>query len=489
MQDVKPKRTGALSLEGECIDLPARGLREDTCRFWSYRFGDVGGKSAHIAYYLDDHRKPVAAKVRYADKSFTWLGDASQAGLYGRWLWPTGGKQVVVVEGELDALAYSQLQQNKWPVVSIQNGAQGAVKSCKKDFEWLDSFESIIFMMDMDEPGQKAAKECAELFEPGKAKIAHLPLKDVNECLIKGRGEAVIKAMWDARIFRPDGILCGEDLWDKISDDTVAASIPYPWEGLNEKTHGIRMSELVTLTAGSGTGKSAVVKELAFSLIQRGATVGMIMLEESVKSTAYGLMSLHLNKRLHISQEGVPKSDLKEAFDVTLGTGRVYLYDHFGSTKVDHLLSRIRTLAKSYDCKYIFLDHLSILVSSMEETGGSGGLDERRLLDRTMTLLRTLVQETGIALFVVSHLKRPEGKGHENGAQTSLSQLRGSHSIAQLSDMVIGLERNQQGDNPNETVLRVLKNRFSGETGEAGSLFYDKDTGRLTDVPSIDSEF
>jgi twinkle protein len=106
-----------------------------------------------------------------------------------------------------------------------------------------------------------------------------------------------------------------------------------------------------------------------------------------------------------------------------------------------------------------------------------------------MTLLRTLVQETGISLFVVSHLRRPEGKGFENGQQVSLSALRGSHAIAQLSDMVIALERDQQGDNPNETTIRVLKNRFSGEVGEAGSLHYNKDTGRLTEVPQTYGAF
>jgi twinkle protein len=479
-----PKQEGVLSFQGEITDLPARSIREETCRVWSYRYGDVNGKPAQIAYYLNDERKPVAAKVRFPDKSFTWIGDPSKATLYGQWLWPTGGKMVVCVEGEIDAMSLSQLQQNKWPVVSVPNGAQGAVKSIKKNLEWLNSFENVIFMFDMDEPGQKAAKECAELFEPGKAKIAYLPMKDANECLTNGKGDEVIRAMWNASVYRPDGILNGQDLWDTIISTDNTKSIPYPWTFLNEKTHGIRTSELVTLTAGSGIGKSAVVREIAFSLLQQGETVGMIMLEESVKTTSLGLMGLYLNKRLHISQEGVTQDELKLAFDNTLGTGRVYLYDHFGSTQVDHLLSRVRTLAKSFDCKYIFLDHLSIVVSAMDEGG-----DERKLIDRTMTLLRTLVQETGIGLIVVSHLKRPEGKGHEEGGSTSLSQLRGSHSIAQLSDMVIGLERNQQGENPNETVFRVLKNRFSGETGQAGSLFYDKETGRLTEHPAYEGTF
>jgi twinkle protein len=108
--------------------------------------------------------------------------------------------------------------------------------------------------------------------------------------------------------------------------------------------------------------------------------------------------------------------------------------------------------------------------------------DERKALDEIMTRLRMLVQETGIALFVVSHLKRPDGKGHEEGAVSSLSQLRGSASIAQLSDMVLGLERNGQAEDEetrNTTHVRVLKNRFCGITGKANELLYSHNTGRM----------
>jgi twinkle protein len=133
----------------------------------------------------------------------------------------------------------------------------------------------------------------------------------------------------------------------------------------------------------------------------------------------------------------------------------------------------------SLGCKRIFLDHISIVVSGMdsEEDGG-----ERKAIDKLMTNLRSLVEETQCTMFVVSHLKRPEKKGHEEGGQVSLSQLRGSGAIAQLADMVIGLERNQQGENPNVLTIRVLKNRFSGDTGVSGYLCYNPDTGRLVDM-------
>ena len=69
----------------------------------------------------------------------------------------------------------------------------------------------------------------------------------------------------------------------------------------------------------------------------------------------------------------------------------------------------------------------------------------------------------------------------------SLNHLRGSHSIGQLSDIVLGLERNGQADCPverNTTKVRVIKNRFSGITGLCSTLFYDTNTGRLNEVSS-----
>jgi twinkle protein len=138
-------------------------------------------------------------------------------------------------------------------------------------------------------------------------------------------------------------------------------------------------------------------------------------------------------------------------------------------------------MAKALDCKWIFLDHLSILVSGNEEFG-----DERKSIDVLMTKLRSLVEETGIALLLVSHLRRPAGdRGHEDGREVSLSHLRGSASIAHLSDSVIAMERNQQADDEHEantTTIRILKNRYTGDTGIACYLFYDKETGRMSQV-------
>lgn len=123
--------------------------------------------------------------------------------------------------------------------------------------------------------------------------------------------------MWQAKVHRPDGILAGTDLWDDVSIDADTPSIPYPFQSLNIKTHGIRRGELVTICAGSGVGKSQVCKEIAYHLINQGQSIGYIALEENVKRTALGLMGLALDKPLHLSKEGVSDDDLRSIGGMT----------------------------------------------------------------------------------------------------------------------------------------------------------------------------
>ena len=462
---------------GEPRALPKRKLSLDTTKMWGYHVGEFNGQPVQIANYKDIKGTTIAQKIRFPNKEFIFKGTLKSAGMYGQHLWRDGGKKVVITEGELDALSVSQALQNKWPVVSVVNGAAGAKKNISNNIEWLEKFDSIVIMFDQDEPGQAAAEECALLFTPGKAKIAKLPMKDASDMLQAGRVKDLVDCMWEAKVHRPDGILAGDELWDIISTEETVESASYPYNGMNEKTLGLRKGEIVTVTAGSGIGKSQLTREFAYSLIKQGETVGYIALEESVKRTAQGLIALDLNSPIHLDSTGVTKEELHAAYINTVGSGRVFLYDHWGSTDSENLLAKIRYLVRACGCSFIILDHLSIVVSGM----GDG--DERRLIDNTMTKLRTLTEELQCGMVLVSHLKRPEGKGHEEGAATSLAQLRGSAAIAQLSDMVIGLERNQQDkSNPNLTTVRILKNRWTGDTGIACHLEYSKTTGRMVET-------
>ena len=471
-------------VEGEATNLKSRGISLDTCRKWDYCIGEVAGQPVQIANYKDASGQRVAQKIRFRNKDFHTRGDIKEAGLYGQHLWSGKGKKAIVCEGEIDALSVSQSQGNKWPVYSIPNGSAGASKAIRKSIELLNGYEEVIFCFDSDDAGIKASRECAQVLPPGKAKIAKLPLKDANEMLVKGRVRELVDCIWQAKVYRPDGIVNGKDLWDIVNAEDSMASCEYPYEGINKKTLGMRRGEIVTITAGAGIGKSQVCREMANHMLNQEETIGYIALEESNKRTGLGFMGLYLNRPLHLGNVEVEEKDFKEAFDNTLNTGRIYMYDHWGSLEGDNLLNKIRYMVTACGCSFIILDHISIVVSGIEEG------DERRTIDNLMTKLRGLVEEVNCGLILVSHLKRPQGnKGHEDGAQTSMAQLRGSASIGQLSDIVIGCERDQQGDDPDRTTVRVLKNRWTGETGVACELDYDHKTGRLTEVPKDEMPF
>ena len=462
--------------------LPKRCISEKTCKFFEYQIGTFNNKPVQIANYLKDDGSRIS-KIRFADKDFRILGEGKLP-LFGQWLYNRSSpKQLVVTEGELDAMSVAELDECKWPVVSIPNGATSAKSAFKDNLEWLERFERVIIMFDQDDVGIKAANECSQILSVGKARVAHLPLKDANEMLVANRRQELKDAIWNAKEWRPDGIVNGTDLWDTVTKVEDCESHLYPWAGLNELTRGLRLGEITTLCAGSGIGKSAICKEVAYHLLSCQQTVGYVALEESTKRTALGLMGLHLNKPIYLNPEETPEEELKEAFDATVGSGRYFTYDHWGSVSEDNLLSKIRYLVTSVNCKIIFLDHISIVVSGME------GGDERRMIDNTMTKLRSLVEELGFSLIIVSHLKRPDGKGHEEGARTTLAQLRGSAAIAQLSDMVIGLERDQQDvERGKITTVRVLKNRWSGQTGVGCFLEFNEDTGRLTETTEPETD-
>lgn len=469
--------------------IPERGLTVETCEKYGYFVRHKETPKGlpikeHIAPYRDQSGRVVAQKVRnVAHKTFSTLGDFSEVQLFGQHLCRNNGKRLLIVEGEIDALSASQML-GSWPVVSVPNGAQGAVKAIKRNIEFVESYETVVIGFDMDDPGQEAAKDVAELLTPGKACIMSIPEKDANAMLVAKKTREFGRAFWDAAIHMPGGIINGSQLWDAFNKP-VTMGIPYPWPKLTKMTYGQRKGELVTWTSGSGMGKSAFVAEIAYDLLSRGYCVGYVALEENVGRTAQRMVGIHLSSPIHLPESATTDEAKRAAFSETLGTGRFWTFDHFGSIDDSNIVQKLRHLAKGCQCDFIFLDHISIVVSGMDESN-----DERRTIDRLMTTLRSMVEETGVGMHLVSHLRRPNqsNKGHEQGAKVSLAQLRGSHSIAQLSDIVIGLERDQQSADlsvRNTTRIRVLKNRYSGETGWAGNVIYNGDTGRLVSADAL----
>jgi len=461
---------------GTFASIGDRKINIDTCRKYGVKvvFGTDGAIAEHQYPWFDKEKNLVGYKVRKCATKDFFTPQGTQGipmGLFGQQTCSGRGKYITITEGEVDCLTVSQAFGNKYDVVSVRNGASGAVRELKDNLMFLEGYDHIVLCFDQDEAGRAATKLAQELFSPNKCKVVSLPLKDANEMVKEGRGQELLTCWWDAKTFSPEGILHISETWDRLLEYRDTPNIPYPWNGLNELLLGQRTREIVIWAAETGVGKSQVLRELAYNIIHTtNETVGMLMLEESIAKTTLGFMSFEAGRPLHKSLHETPQAELRGYWEQATRGDRFVLLDSRGwGNDIDTLKARIRYMAKAMGCRWIILDHLTIVLSSVQGASGDwAGIDE------LMTDLVALVHELDIGLHLVSHVS--EGRN-----------LRGSKGISKLADAIIFLERDKHEENPelrDITKLVVDKNRFAGDTGTGGYLKYSRVTGRMNECPS-----
>lgn len=480
----KPNKTFTLDgdfIKGVVRAIPERALTQKACQKYNYRVSEYKGRPVQIATFRDFDGNPIFQKVRFTDKKEFFMVGKAEPLLYGCHLFRGNTKKLIITEGEIDCISIHQVV-GDYPVVSIPNGAAGASKAIKHNLKWLEQFEEVVFCFDMDEVGRKAAKECASLLSLGKAKIMDLPLKDPNEMVKANRTDELYKATWNATVYRPDGIMFGEELWSEVNKK-VEWGYDYPFPTMTKLTYGIRIPEIYAFGAGTGVGKTTIIKEFQYDLaIKQGFKVGCIHLEDTAGKVALDFMSKYLNKPLHRPDVEVTEEERKEAFDKTVGTNNIFIYDSKGNRDYDHIKLKIREMVVGYGCQFVFLDHIKAILDSM------CCKDEIKEANKIVSDIVQLSLELNCTIFIITHLrKQPNGsKPFEEGGRVSLDDYYGSGALKQYANYCWGIERNKGCDDPEKrliTTIRCLKDRYTGEAdGECIYIKYNKATGRLVEV-------
>ena len=444
-----------------------------------------GSGGSHFYPYTNRYDgKVIAWKERKLPKSFIVHGNFTNIELFGQAV-ANGGKTLVITEGELDACAVAQSFLDKYnrifPVVSIPSAS--GCKIVLEQREWIRKFESVILFFDKDEAGSSAIQKVAKIIGAGKVKVAKLLEKDPCEQLLKHGSKSLLQSYWDAETWSPAGLVMGESIWEQFQQRQRTKSRPYPkcLSGLNDKLKGIRHGEITLFTSGTGSGKSTIVKEVVLDLLKdKENRVGLISLEESVGDTAEKFIEMALQQRLdHSEGTMLSQAELRRGFDTVFKDERLVLLDHQGSVGDSTLTDKIEYMCLM-GCKYLILDHITIAVSE-----GAEGLSGNEAVDKVMSDLLKIVKKHNIWLCLISHLRKAPGGGasFEEGKLASIDDIKGSGSIKQISFDIVAFARNLVADNETErnTIkFRVLKSRFTGLTGSAGSAIYSNKTGRLT---------
>jgi twinkle protein len=488
----KLKQFSTISI-AEIKELPQRGFKErdiekKITEFYGVRvsYNSDGEIDSHYYPYGDE-----AYKIRKLPKQFFWEGPKTHK-LFGQDKFSSGGKRLTIAEGEIDTLSIAQATYDRYkqmyPVVGIASSTM--TKHLLENRDWIRSFNEVVLCFDNDKPGQEATQEAIRIIGFDKVKIAKIPEKDANDVLLKHGSQVLLNCIFNAEKYVPSGIIGKEQLWKALTDYNKIPSTPYPpcVSGLNDKLKGMRSGEITLLISGTGSGKSTLLREIMLHILETTEDkIGVVSLEESPAETARKLAAMKLAR--NPANEEISLEELKPAFDSVFGDDRVIVLDHQGSIDDSSIIDSLEYMCLT-GCRYLFIDHITILVSE-----GVEALRGNEAIDKVMNDLLRLVKRHPVWVGLVSHLRKAHvgGKSFEEGRMPSVDDIRGSGSIKQVSFDIISFARNSQAKSDvekNTMKISVLKSRFTGLTGQVRSARYIYETGRI--VPSehdFDEEF
>lgn len=479
--------TGALVSPAQLqyMDISVRKLSRETCRRFAYGIHD----GLQVATYFSNG-VPVFQKTRSPTKDFRVLkSDDStvqlKSLLFGRQAWgDQGGTKLIITEGEVDCLsAHEALGSLGYHCVSVPCGVQGALESIKLNLDWIDRYSEIYIGFDNDDPGRKATQEVCQAMGGTKWAALNIPshLKDINDMWVAGGRSLVLESVQTAKQWKPSGILGVED-FHRILSEKPKRGLDWPWPTLNRTTYGIRPG-LILVAAGSGVGKTTWFKQVEAHCYQHKQKIGVIHLEEPAADTINGLLTLSTGLPFHVPDSDIPDAKRREVVDALIRDRRLVLFDKSIGFDEDIILSTIRYMVQGLGCDQVFLDHLTAITDQYDR-------DVTQKTRNLIVKLGKLVTSLEFPLFAISHLRKADGKPHEEGGRVHLDDLLGAGAIKQWAEHVFALERDNQNEDPdlrNLPVLRDLKNRPLGQfTGTCVPLVYHAPSFTLKEVGTFD---
>jgi replicative DNA helicase len=249
----------------------------------------------------------------------------------------------------------------------------------------------------------------------------------------------------------------------------VSLGVPSGFSEFDQITNGLQPSQMVTIAARPGVGKSILGLNLARQCSIKGGEASVIFsLEMSKSEITMRLLSAEAKVPLHHMRSGNMSDDdwgrlarrMGEVADAPL-----YIDDSPNLTMME-IRAKSRRLKQRHNLKLIVVDYLQLM------TSGKRVESRQQEVSEFSRSLKLLAKELDLPVIAISQLNR--GPEQRTDKKPMLSDLRESGAIEQDSDMVILLHREdmyeRESPRAGEADLILAKNR-NGPTGTVTVAF------------------
>lgn len=473
-----------------------RGITKETNQFFGVRYAYNNKEEIEEVYYPITRDGELSGyKLREIPKIFSAVGaTGNDCDLFGAFRFQAGGKYLLIVEGEHDAMAgyqmlkdYNESKNSPFvtAVVSITTGAANPTKQLQANYDFINSFEIVILGFDSDTVGQEAMDKVMSCLPKGKVRVAKWTrFKDPNEYLMKNAAPHFIMDFYNAKAFIPAGVIASSDLYDKILQQAVIHKVPFPpfLKKLEAMLGGgLILGHIYNIAAMTSIGKTAIVNELIYYWIFNSPhMVGVVSMELNAGQYGETILSRHLQTKLaRLSVEDKVdqlNSDImrkrgKEVFEREDGTPRFFLVDDRDGT-VEQIQEVIEQMVIGSGVKIIVIDPLQDVIEGMSN-------EEQSMF---MKWCKSMIKSHGVSFVLINHMrKKSEGN---SSMQVDENDIMGSSTIMKSASANILLARDKMHEDEierNTTYVSLPKNRVFGDTGPAGKIYYDKYTHVMHD--------
>lgn len=423
----------------------------------------------------------VNVKYRAPEKQFKMVANAEL--ILFNYDGVKGQKEVMIVEGEMDALTAIEI--GYMNVCSVPNGAStgsSALEYLDNSWECLEDAEKIIIASDGDEAGVSLKNELIRRLGRERCYEIEYPeeCKDLNEVLLKGGSKSVWDVINSAKALPVEGVLTVLDFDDDID---------------NAYTHGFasgynvgyrKFDELLNFSAGQFTvisgvpnsGKSAFIDQILLLLAaNHNWKIAVCSYEKQP-------IVLHFSN-LAEAYVGKPfyrhKAEYKMNID-ELNKAKGFIYEHFFWFKlkdvtlsIDSIIEKAKHLVKTNGINALLIDPWNYIEHKRpkEKT-------ETEYVSDALSKLRFFAQDYGVHIFLIAHpTKIRKDKGGDKLEVPTLYDIAGSAHFYNKCDNGIIVYRN-----PDDIVsVYVQKVRFfmNGKRGFTDFIF-DPHTQRYKEV-------
>ena len=235
---------------------------------------------------------------------------------------------------------------------------------------------------------------------------------------------------------------------------------------------GTERGEVTVVGALTSIGKSTIVTNIAYHLMENTSfKTGVLFLEGTQREVVRDVLSLDLAMNIRrMERKDLDMDKLERHWqDKIAPKDNLILIDHKGSLSTDDIMSKVNYLAKAEECDLIIIDPIQAAIDSS---------DNGQVINFMDAVLK-FAKETNVAVILVSHMRKPDGKDPH---AVSEYDLLGSSSINQIAFNTILISRDKMAEDPskkNATKLHLVKCRRTGDTGNAGWLRYDNLTTHM----------